>query len=209
MLQEGKSGTGWDEYRACLNETQSRDLKDNGDAQKKTQCLNRLEQACKAADYRVAKVLRLGFVTVEQLLKRIPSLNVIYLTRDPRAIINSRVKTSWFPVSVEKPKTVLRNIQSLCLKMEKDIASWKKARVMYKDRILHTTLTKLASKLTAFPEVYAFMNKEVTKAEKRKIIQYIYKNWENNITEKWRTELNPSFERDVERHCYYVIKHMK
>jgi hypothetical protein len=208
MAQEGKSGKAWLEYGACLNGTKSRDQQNSNDIDTSVQCLNRLEQACISADRRVAKVLRLGFSTVEQLLNRLPTLKVLYLTRDPRAIINSRIKTEWFPVFREKPGTVSNNILSLCLKMKTDIMSWIYTDVLYKDRILHTTLNKLASRMPVMSDVYKFIHKKVTGDERQKIITFLHGNKANNYTEKWRTELHPADRKRVENQCGYVIQRL-
>lgn len=44
-----------------------------------------------------------------------PNLKVIHLFRDPRAIINSRIQTAWYPSGTDK--IVLDNTRALCNKM--------------------------------------------------------------------------------------------
>ncbi|XP_053373957.1 uncharacterized protein LOC123530801 [Mercenaria mercenaria] len=208
MVAENKSGEAWQEFGECLNGTKTHSKYNDGEEITRMGCFDRFEQACRSADFRVAKVLRLGFATIETLLKRIPSLKVLYLARDPRAIINSRIKTVWFPVFNEKPRTVFTNILGLCLKMETDIQDWKHTRDIYGDRILHTTLTKIASRINAMLEIFKFMNKTVTVTEERNIISYLYKNQIYNITENWRSELSSVYRKRIEDRCYYVIEHI-
>lgn len=215
LAEENKSGEVWKEFARCMKGTLPSNLRKTiscgrygYNASIHGKCYDNLEQACMAADMRVAKVLRLSLTTVHTLLEKLPNLNVLFLVRDPRAIMSSRIQTEWFPVSADKPDTVLNNILSLCLKMSTDIKTWKYINGRFESRILHTTLQKLSSHITMMLKLFEFMNKTVTLADARNIYDYINVNIQNNITEKWRTELAPQYQGQVEEHCYHVIQHI-
>ena len=70
---------------------------------------------CQKAKHRVTKVLRFTLANFETLLQSRGNLKVIHLLRDPRAIVNSRIGTKWYP-----SKDVLSNTKALCKKMITD-----------------------------------------------------------------------------------------
>ena len=56
-------------------------------------CLAEAKQKCLAAPLRVIKFIRLRMPLVAELLPLYPNMKVIYLQRDPRGILRSRIKT--------------------------------------------------------------------------------------------------------------------
>ena len=70
---------------------------------------------CNRARHRVTKVLRLTPDQIEYLLQTRENIKVIHLYRDPRAIMNSRIETKWYPS--DDVSLLLHNAESLCKKM--------------------------------------------------------------------------------------------
>ena len=56
-------------------------------------CLSEAKQKCLEAPLRVIKFIRLRMQLVAELLPLYPNMQVVYLQRDPRGILRSRVKT--------------------------------------------------------------------------------------------------------------------
>lgn len=90
------------------------------------------QKQCTKSRHKVAKVLRLSVDNFENFLTARPDIKVIHLFRDPRAIINSRIETSWYPAKSEA--TVLQNAQALCARMKVDFAGGIKLLEKYPDR---------------------------------------------------------------------------
>lgn len=82
-----------------------------------------MEQVCKAAKHRVAKVLRIDLSYTEVLLEENPNLKVLHLFRDPRSIISSHFATSWYPLKASRNVTgkIESDIKVLCKRMRYDI----------------------------------------------------------------------------------------
>lgn len=57
-------------------------------------CLVHIQGRCERAKVHSAKLVRLRMPTVNKLLSRDPEVKVIYLLRDPRAVLNSRHRDS-------------------------------------------------------------------------------------------------------------------
>lgn len=96
-------------------------------------CVNQhIPKICKNATHRVTKVLRVTVDNLETLLQSRKNLKIIHLFRDPRAIINSRIETSWYP---SKDTTqLLFNAESLCKKMIYDFREGQKLYKKYPER---------------------------------------------------------------------------
>ena len=91
-----------------------------------------MPKICKNATHRVTKVLRLTPDNLEYLLHARSDLKIIHLFRDPRAIINSRIETKWYPT--RDNTQIISNTQSLCKKMLYDFNEGQKLYLKYPDR---------------------------------------------------------------------------
>ncbi|XP_053391392.1 carbohydrate sulfotransferase 1-like [Mercenaria mercenaria] len=105
----------------------------NGHKRNNIACLQKyIPEKCKNATHRVAKVLRLSTDLLEDILRARENLKVIHLFRDPRAIINSRIKTRWYPAS--KENEIIEVAKSLCYKMLYDFQEGQKLLKLFPDR---------------------------------------------------------------------------
>ena len=80
----------------------------------------------------MTKVLRLTPDQIEYLLQTRDNLKVIHLYRDPRAIMNSRIETKWYPS--DDVSLLLHNAESLCKKMIYDHYKGEELYRKYPDR---------------------------------------------------------------------------
>ena len=116
------AGPSWNPIKSCIDK--------GGD---QGTCLRRFgPQICNSAKHRVTKVLRLTTDQVEYLLQSRDNLKVIHLFRDPRAIMNSRIETKWYPSN--DVSLLLYNAESLCKKMIYDHQKGKELHHKYPER---------------------------------------------------------------------------
>jgi hypothetical protein len=87
---------------------------------------------CKDSTHKVTKVLRLTTDLLAPVLQSRDNLKVIHLFRDPRAIINSRIQTDWYPSKTDK--MIIENAKSLCNKMLYDFREGQKVQKLFPDR---------------------------------------------------------------------------
>lgn len=115
-------GQSWRQVDACIRK--------GGDTKL---CLDlHAPRLCRNATHRVTKVLRLTTDLLQLLLEEKSDLKVVHLFRDPRAIMNSRITTSWY--ELKKVKDILKNAKSLCKKMEYDFTKGKELLKLYPSR---------------------------------------------------------------------------
>ena len=102
-------------------------------------CLPGLQNDCVKSRYRMVKTIRLPVRSMESALSAYPSLQIVHLLRDPRAIMNSRflIGYSW--------ETVKWKARSLCFQMFKDIEDADRLNLMFPHRIHRIKYETLAS----------------------------------------------------------------
>lgn len=115
-------GPSWNQVAECISGKGNQKL-----------CMHRYApRKCKNATHRVSKVLRLSTDLYSEILRERKNLKVIHLFRDPRAIMNSRIKTPWYPS--QTPDAIIENAKGLCKKMLDDFREGKKVLSLYPDR---------------------------------------------------------------------------
>lgn len=171
-----------------------------------------MEDICKNSTHIATKIVRLTVDNLEYVLQNLPHVKVIHLIRDPRAIINSRIATSWYQLD-ESPKDNHRRISTdakdLCLRMKYDLKAGIKLKkkygkrfafVMFEDlqndlkskaKMLYTHLgidqSNSASKLANIPSILE--NEHVVK-----------KKW-GDYTNWWRFQLSISALQVIDSVC--------
>uniref|UniRef100_T1J639 Sulfotransferase domain-containing protein n=1 Tax=Strigamia maritima TaxID=126957 RepID=T1J639_STRMM len=86
---------------------------------------------CNQFPFQVIKVTRLTLEPTMQLLDQYPELKIIFLIRDPRGIMSSRMKLDWCRAS----RSCI-DPEILCSSMRQSIASLKVMNIKYPNRIL-------------------------------------------------------------------------
>ncbi|XP_060565887.1 carbohydrate sulfotransferase 1-like isoform X2 [Ruditapes philippinarum] len=107
------SGNIWKPYKSCRARGKSVEI-----------CLKRMETVCKNAKHRTTKIVRLTVDNLEYVLEHLPTVKVIHLMRDPRAIINSRITTTWYHLHetpYDNHRRIMTEAKDLCLRMKYDL----------------------------------------------------------------------------------------
>ena len=121
-MYDSITGPGWSNTSACIQKTK----------QQASCVIKNIPKVCKSASHRVTKVLRMTLDNLEYLLQTRDNLKIIHLFRDPRAIINSRIETKWYPG--KSVKELLSNAKGLCHKMLYDFHEGLRLNKFYPDR---------------------------------------------------------------------------
>ena len=173
-----------------------------------THCFDDLENSCRNSKAKVTKVLRLSMRLIPKLLSEIPSLKILLLVRDPRAILNSRLITDWFPICEKDWFTVFENARSLCKKMEGDIYVLYRIKNLFPGRLLiHRLEDVVVDSSELFTGIFDFMNLKNMEKEMERIKQkYVNQNYEGFIG-KWKTMLKEKFKNMVDETCYKVLRY--
>ena len=169
-------------------------------------CLEKLETKCRTSSLKVTKVLRLSLRLIPRLLNLFPKLKILFVLRDPRGIVNSRIQTPWFPVNESKPVEVTDNIKSLCYKMDSDVKMVQIIKKEFPGRLIDFRLEDIAqSPLETFESVFNFMNVTITDNHVKNIKE-IFKE-KPNFQTKWVTSLRSEYIRLTEDVCGNVFKY--
>ncbi len=181
-------------YRNCIKEHNH------------TYCAPLLQAECKSKDLRAAKTIRLPMYVVEEILPVLPNLKVIYYTRDPRGVINSKSKISG-------KGTATKGAQNLCLCLEEDHRIFTKLQRAFPARIAHVTYENLAAHPQETAErIYEFIGHTIPQSVVTWLDQNTrekgqhpnpYGTKRNSTARKaaWKTELDADELRMIESVC--------
>ena len=223
IVQENKSGPAWSQFADCTN-TSLRGLnltiksivaKRNDDIHLPQvniidHCFETLENTCRKSKAKVTKVLRLSMKLIPKLLKQLPNLKILLLVRDPRAIINSRLITDWFPICEKDLFGVLENAESLCKKMDDDILVLSHLTKEYPDRLLvHRLEDAVKNSPKLFKGIFNFMNLGEMGVQMERIKRkYDNQNYKG-FSEKWTKMLKDQFKTMVDDNCQNILQYYK
>ena len=236
IMFENKSGKSWTDFAKCYVEVVENRAVDNlgkylenargkdeferhknvfrylyppgPKADKLRGCLDKLEAQCRASSIRVTKVLRLSGRLIPRLLNTFPNLKILFVLRDPRGIVNSRIETVWFPVSIDKPTEVRDNIKSLCYKMESDVHMVQIIKRDFPDRLIDYRLEDIVrNPVETFSAIFDFMNATMTDRHKNNI-KNIFKA-KPNFQTKWVGSLKKEFIKLTEDRCSNVFSYYR
>ena len=128
-------------------------------------CLHHLYSQCSRSEANTIKTVRLTMDTIEDVLNKDPSVKVIYLLRDPRAIVTSRniqliSKAARFK---SKPgdldQYVVQEARMLCSKMMHDIVKSNNLSKRFPNRIQEARYEHVAQRpLEMFRSLYDSLN---------------------------------------------------
>ena len=166
-------------------------------------CLNQLESDCLKAKTKVTKVLRISLRLLPMILTEFPDLKVMFVLRDPRGIVNSRIQTVWFPVKDDDPKQVEEHVRGLCDKMNEDARMAKKLKKAFPGRFIDFRLEDIAENPVAkFEKIFRMMNIGKTDGYVEKIKRLFTA--KPDFLSKWNTTLKDQYIRMTEEKCEYV-----
>ena len=171
-------------------------------------CLNKLEQNCRESKLRVTKVLRLSFRFLPLLMSEIPDLKILFVVRDPRGIMNSRIKTDWFPIMNNDTKGVTNNIESLCFKMNEDVKMIDKFKRDFPGRLKDLRLEDIVfNPKKTFRDIFDFIDLKMTDVYVQKIKNIFGER--PTFLSTWNTTLNQTYIKLTEENCQYMLKTLK
>lgn len=124
------SGRSWEGFTKCFAAYKKHIKRKVYDAP--DHCLFDIQNQCSRYQHVIAKVLRLTVDNYDVFFAQTKTIKVFHLFRDPRAIINSRLTTDWFPVNnLEEVKS---NARCLCMRMKKDYEAGLHLMKLFPDR---------------------------------------------------------------------------
>lgn len=116
-------------------------------------CIQRIRQPCVTAKARVIKTIRVSMKEIQQLLEFDSDLKVIYLVRDPRAVLHSRHKLGY------QSSDLATEAKKLCSKMIQDFSYAKIFQEKYTSRIMTVYYEHLANQTdTAIHKIFNEFN---------------------------------------------------
>ncbi|KAL3881416.1 hypothetical protein ACJMK2_027861 [Sinanodonta woodiana] len=152
------------------------------------------------ATHRVTKILRIGLDIGLTLMERTPNLKIVYLVRDPRGVLFSRIMTPWFPVFENDTKTLINNIVTHCDKMRTDLLKLEEIEYLYPDRIMTVYFEEIAEDhFKAMKKVYNFINLTYNIVDKVNMDKMFVDMRESN--HKWRWSMNWTYVHWVDELC--------
>ncbi len=120
-------------------------------------CISLLTEICTNSSMIIVKTIRTPMYLVGPLLESLPKLKVIYYTRDPRGMINSRSG-----ISKSSDILMVKNAERLCLTMSTDYAYYRTLSEKHPDRIIHVKYESLAhSPMECASMMYKYVDKEL------------------------------------------------
>ncbi|XP_045196739.2 carbohydrate sulfotransferase 1-like [Mercenaria mercenaria] len=171
-------------------------------------CLKAAIGSCEKSPQRVLKLIRLPMEEAAKLLPFYPNMKIIHLLRDPRGILNSRIKVKAITPSIYK-----KNVQELCSRFEDDLKHSKRILQQYSDRLKIVHYEDMAEN----PMVTAHSLVEFAGLEFLKPMQDFIRKQTSSLRDscayctqrknssttahKWRTQLDPKYARYIYDTC--------
>ena len=167
-------------------------------------CLDKLEKKCLDSKVRVTKILRLSLRLLPRLMAQFPNLKIMFIIRDPRGNINSRIATRWFPVNGSNIAEVVDNIRSLCFKMEEDVKMVAGLRQAFPGRFVDFRLEDVVTIPARFDNMFGVLNLTLSYSHKKLINELFVAR--PNFETQWKSSMKESYIRMVEDMCNSVFK---
>lgn len=173
-----------------------------------------IPEECEQATHRVAKVLRLGTDLLAPILEEWKNLKAFHLFRDPRAIINSRITTGWFPLRSNDDAVI--DAEALCDKMLYDFREGKKLLEKYPDRFKFLFYEDINEEpFKKVKAIYRFVGMSLDEKRFPKVMSIKVFDPEKQTTERknntaywWRMTLDWQIVQRMEDVCSDVYKEM-
>lgn len=180
-------------------------------------CMYKLRQSCLSSRFRVIKTIRTPIDWLYDLMKEFPTLTVIHLVRDPRAVANSLYEFDECSTE-EESNSYYKCLQYFCGRLEDDLTPFDLYSQLFPGRIFRVNYEQLALEPIKEAEL---INKKLKLNMKNTTREYIY-----NITQagqspafaldtvrkdskkvvfQWMTDLNKDYFEIVQYLCKYSI----
>ncbi|KAL3885826.1 hypothetical protein ACJMK2_025860 [Sinanodonta woodiana] len=182
-------------------------------------CVHFLRNLCLQSKYRVLKIVRTPMNALIIVLKDVPSLKVVHVVRDPRAVVVSRNSVGYCPPD-RSTNSTYGCTSEICERLESDILTKRKLTPLYSERIKTVLYEDIARRpVETAKELYQFVGMTIHP----NILDYVY-----NITSSgmksscdicsvrsnsthhimaWRKSLDKGSLYRIQERCNYVLKH--
>lgn len=183
----------------------------------KNKDVQKLHNICTLAKYRVTKMLRISAEFIENFLQINPQLKIVYLYRDPRAIITSRLKTHTRPIR--------ELVTAVCKKMDIDSSTVIQMASKYPQNVILVSAESIAKyPVNISRQMFEFLDLKFTKSDenqvnslsnwdskRKKLREGNFNPYKNNgfvSSMKWRTVLSQETKDIVDRLCQSVYQRL-
>lgn len=180
-------------------------------------CLEKsdLIRKCQTSRIRTTKILRLKMPFIEHFLQAFPDMQVIYYTRDPRAMVASRYGKDGPKI----PESWKRGVLLLCDEMASDIQALDELepkypgvflRVRYEDLVSNPDETMVSLfdhiDLDPLPETYEWLNESLHSTKN----EGVRRTNATLVMSRWRTRFQESDIDEVSHNprCWKVLKRL-
>lgn len=196
-----KTSPVFDNYRSCFQSYRER-----VDAN----CTDLLRKAIADRHLRATKVVRATMESMGPLLRALPSLRIIHLVRDPRAVALSRSRfgpsgKGLYYQQVYRNKSgsrVLAEASLYCRHVIADIRSRLALEREFPGRIKLVRYEDVVDNpAERFREVYELLGEPVPEKTLKQMQSIASKGQKRNLTTKWQRSLKLSDQRAIARHC--------
>ena len=193
------------------------DNADRSAEHKATLCLRFLTRICQGHQIRSLKTIRLSGCLAKKLLARDPSIKLIYLVRDPRAMLVSRADLAqqWNQLNYSKYMGWISN--ALCKVIRQDINHYAELSSQYHVLLLRYEDMAKATDLTV-DKIYTFLNTTVPHSVRAWIADNTHaladdgimgtKRNSSAMVDKWRTLLPSATNDMVLKQCTDVLEYL-
>jgi len=171
-------------------------------------CTELLRKAITDRRLRACKLIRATMDSIGPLLRTLPTLRVIHLVRDPRAVALSRILYDnsghgAYTISIRKPESPIVAEASLyCHHVTADIRSRLALEREFPGRILPVNYEDVvANPGQRFRDVYKLLNEPVPHATLEEMQKKAKSGQAKNLTTKWQSKLTYLEAVTIERRC--------
>lgn len=179
------------------------------------------QQKCIKSNSRVAKVLRITGEDIDRLLVYNTNLKVVYLYRDPRGIINSRLNLKNRPIWNATMGTVKQIADGLCKKMEMDSkVIFSLMEKKYPKRIIRVAYEDIVKNPTkSIKDIFRFLEVNISEKYLSKVSDMgkhdgtSDRKWNSAFRSnglytamKWQQELSNLDKQEIDQSCALIYK---
>ncbi len=174
-----------------------------------SRCQTALEEACLQRPFAAVKTVRLGLYMLPSLMDEIPELKVLYYVRDPRAILNSRLRVH------ENSTYIKRDMAILCHTVAENHRYYQKLEARHPTRLKLIRYEDLAlSPIDTARDIYRFIGSDwdaTTEQWLKKIVntdkpsRYGTFRIAKNVVKEWERHLPTAFKRKMEKLCHQAL----
>ena len=153
-------------------------------------CKNYLKQACEGRRIRSFKTIRMTLEQIYELLKDDPSIRIIYQTREPKAMLSSRLRMS----HKYQNNSVTKFTLEMCVRIRNDVHHLSRILSEFPNNMFVTNYEALNKDVQATTEkVYDFLGLKMTHSVKKWLRSETVRRERGdqaNTTDKWRSVLS-------------------